>query len=324
MSTRPRNLLRFGLFGLIWVLLGVFLVRALDQMPAAEDWERLSTPEGLRAMGLFAACFAAALVLRAVRFAFLTRLTLPVPLHQMLLAFPWLFLLGAITPFRLGEGMRVHWVRQQGGAGAAAFGNWAAERWSDLVVLLTFLVLGLAPVTVAEMEGARLWVLSGAVAGGYLLFWTCRPVLRRAAERTQVGRDFSLRLLDSFSYMSDWRLHLTVMAMTGVIWLLMALGFWVALSLLLSASVPPAMALGCLAAVNLFALLSATPGNLVSFQAAVIAVAGAWGFGATDALVASVAIQSSGLAVAILAGLAARIGMSLEAMRNTRPPVQNG
>jgi len=303
MSGARAKLVRILVFCVVWGVLGLFLTRMLDRLPSRAEWAEVLAQGGGPAMGVFALCFALAMLVRAVRFGFLTRLSVDLPWQRLLVVFPWLFMLGAITPFRLGEGMRVHWVNRQGGSAAKALGNWAAERWTDLAILAGFLILGIAGAPIAGFNGSAVALLGGAVVGGYVLFWLGRSWLIAAAQHLPVARAPVVKLLQSFAYMSDLRLHLTVLVLTLTIWALMATGFWAALSLILDQPVPVILAIACVAAVNLIALISATPGNLVSFQAAMIVVLEAWGFDTLDALMASVVIQSSNLLVAISLGL---------------------
>lgn len=295
--------IRIAVYVAIWIILGLFLYGSLDRLPSRSEWANVIAQGGGPAMAVFGLAFFAAFVLRLLRFGVMTRRGVSVPWSEIVRAFPWLFMLGAITPFRLGEGMRAHWVQRQGGSGLTAVGNWAAERWTDLIMLVVFLSLGIAAVAVEGFGVAAIAVIMLVLIAGYLLVWLCRPLLMQIAGRLPVAREAVQRLISSFDYMSDIRLHATIVVMTMLIWVFMTLGFWAALSFILDMPVPVALALGCVGAVNLIALVSAAPGNLISFQAAMVAVMTAWGYSAVDALLASILIQSTGLIIAITLGL---------------------
>lgn len=301
-ASLPQSI-RIAFYIVIWIILGFFLYASLDRLPSQSEWANVIAHGGGPAMAVFSLAFFVAFVLRLLRFGAMTRRSVSVPWSEIVRAFPWLFMLGAVTPFRLGEGMRVHWVQRQGGSGLTAVGNWAAERWTDLIVLVVFLSLGIAAVAVEGFGVAMIAVLMIMLVTGYLLIWFGRPMLMQIAGRLPVARGAAQRLISSFDYMSDIRLHATIVLMTLLIWGFMTLGFWAALSLILDMPVPVALALGCVGAVNLIALVSAAPGNLISFQAAMVAVMTAWGYSAVDALLASILIQSTGLIIAITLGL---------------------
>ncbi|MBW4710804.1 flippase-like domain-containing protein [Roseobacter sp. YSTF-M11] len=318
-SSLPQGI-RIAIYVAIWIVLGLFLYASLDRLPSRSEWAEVIARGGGPAVAAFGAAFFAAFVLRLLRFGVLTRRSVPVRWSGIIRAFPWLFMLGAVTPFRLGEGVRAHWVQRQGGSGVTAVGNWAAERWTDLILLVVFLSLGIAAVAVEGFGAAAVTLLMAGLIAGYLLVWFGRPRLMQVAGRLPVAREAAQRLIRSFDYMSDTRLHATIVLMTLAIWALMALGFWAALSLILDTPVPVALALGCVGAVNLIALVSAAPGNLVSFQAAMVAVMTAWGHSAVDALLASILIQSTGLTIAISLGLLSWGAQVLRARRSGPTP----
>ncbi|OAB55087.1 hypothetical protein AY599_02150 [Leptolyngbya valderiana BDU 20041] len=305
MTALRARALRIALSLAVWLAMIVFLVRQLEALPDREVWAELGAPSGLASLAAFGACFLAALVLRAVRFGVLVRRVRALSWRDIAPGFFWIFLLGAVTPFRLGEAYRAVWLKRMGGEAAAGVGLWAGERITDLLTLLLFLFIGLAaaPQTPDYAAAPLALVAAGAVLA-YLTVWTRGRALtswlhRRGAPGVVVNT------LQVFDYMKDARAHAFTVLITLVIWAIMATGFWAGLHFIAPASpISPLAALLAVSAVNLAALMSGAPANLGSFQAAFIAAVALYAAPVERAFVASVGVQLTGLAIAVVAGIA--------------------
>jgi uncharacterized membrane protein YbhN (UPF0104 family) len=299
-----------------WAALIYFLVRSLNRLPSLDEWGRFLHGDAISAGLVFGACFLVCTALRTFRFGYLLRLSSPVPWREITLAFPWLFMIGAITPLRLGEGLRAVWIRQHGGASIDAIGYWFAERWTDLIMLAAFALIGIVAAPAVAGLGLWAWLVAGSMIAGYFVLWlVARPVLGRLGEKLPVGADLSGRFLNALRYMDSPKVHGAVVGLTVAIWLILAFGFWVVLNAAFGGGVSFAVALGCVAAVNLSAFLSVAPANLGSFQAAMIAMLALYGFGPETGFMAAVLIQGIGLVVTLVTGSVARVIIAMRSWR---------
>lgn len=290
-----------------WVALVYYLARSLNNIPSLEDWGRFLAGDAIPAGFFFGACFLACTALRTFRFGCLLRLASPVPWREIALAFPWLFMIGAITPMRLGEGIRAVWIRQHGGASIDAIGYWFAERWTDLIMLAGFVLVGIVAAPAIAGLGVWVWLVAGGLIAGYFLLWlVARPTLTRLSQKLPMGADMSVRFLDSLRYMDSPSIHGMVVGLTVAIWLILAMGFWVMLNAAFGGGVSFAVAVGCVAAVNLSAFLSVAPANVGSYQAAMIAMLMLYGFDAETGFMVAVLIQGIGLMITLATGASAR------------------
>lgn len=296
----------------LWIGLIYFLVRTLDKFPTAETWrENFSTDKiaKLLSFGLF---FTLAYILRCYRFGYLLRLTAGIGWKTIIKAFPWLFLLGAITPLRLGEGYRAVWVKKHQGNSSEAFGYWIAERFTDLIFLVLFLCLGLIfrPNTDAQFSLFFYFVLIMMVIG-YLILWTQTHNLSNVMKFLKIPQPL-ISVVKSFHYMKNTKIHLKVVGLTGLIWTLMGAGFAIGFSGFVDTPYLVAFALTSAALVNLSAVISIMPGNLGSFQAAVMFTAIWYNVDPESAFIGSVFIQAIALILTAAYGVSAYIIRQLE------------
>ncbi|MEE4209835.1 MAG: lysylphosphatidylglycerol synthase transmembrane domain-containing protein [Parvularcula sp.] len=308
-----------------WTVLLVFLARSLSRLPSAEEWKAFLDADALKAFFFFALMFTLALVLRAYRFGILMRQIAPLPWREIAAGFPWLFLIGAVTPFRLGEGMRGVWASKRGLSASAALGYWVAERMFDLIALSVITIAGFTLSARSPVEWPLLVVFLGAVAVFYVLLWGRSAWIASLVGRLPTVGSRLKTLVLSFAFMQNARLHALTIGLTLAIWIVMTTGFWGAFTLLLDAPVPFALALAVTGAVNFAALLSGAPANVGSFQAAVVVCFLAYGLSSEAGLMASVVPQTAGLMTTVLFGF-----MGLAASRSSRfghgigPSNQNG
>jgi uncharacterized membrane protein YbhN (UPF0104 family) len=301
---RRRIYLTFG----GWILLVFLLWRMMDRLPGWSDWSRFSTPENIKAALIFCGLFAVATMLRALRFGFLIRRSVRVSWRHIAVAFPWLFFLGALTPFRSGEGMRGIWVRRHNGDTPTVIGYWLGERVTDTLalVVMIFFGAGYAPAFGVESETV-IKVIGLAFAISYVTLWFFLPHLSRIISRLGALRRIGIdRLLESFSYMRHARTHFSMVVLTCAIWLVMALAFYQALRTMVG-DLPVASAFLALGFVNLASLVSGAPGNVGSYQAAMVGALAAYHIKPESAFMASVILHGSNLAITITMGLASRV-----------------
>lgn len=296
---RPAKLL---ISVLIWVLLMWFVFRSVGTLPGRAEWAEMLAQGGGQAFAAFALCFVTAMALRAARFGYLIRKAAAVPWRDIALAFPWLFMLGGVTPFRLGDAARADWVRRRGGSGPQTLGLWVAERATDMLMLVT---LGLGSLAFAPSTGGLqipLMFIAVLVLAGYV--GLALVLGRDHGAGGQTGwRKAVIEAASGFRYMRQPRRHAAVLALSVAIWAVMGAGFWLGLGLALDQNVPVSMAVLCMCAVNLAGVLSAAPGNIGSFQAAALLVLGLYGINAEPALISSTILQAAGLSLTIVLGL---------------------
>lgn len=293
----------------IWFVLLAFLVRAVDRLPAASEWAD-AWQAGLGGSALaFGLAFTGAFVLRGVRFGLQVRDLHLVSWKFILRDYPWLAMLGAITPFRLGEAYRAVWMRGQRGRASDAIGLLVGERVTDLVLLLMIFGagLGLAPSQDFAVLRYALVLLPAGIAA-YVAMVLVSPALARRLEKASDRTSSLVRMLDALAYLRHPVRHARMLGISLAIWALMILAFYTALEPLgMSRGDTIAAAMACLAAVNLAGLLSGAPGNFGGFHASMLAVMLVYGQPVETVLMIAVIIQGVGLGLMVLYGSLARL-----------------
>lgn len=291
----------------LWVAFLWLLFRMLGQLPSREEWLQFTGDGSARAVILFFTCFSLATFFRAIRFGYFLRTADRIPWPRIILDFPWLFLLGAITPFRLGEGYRAFWVRKLGGNPGSTLLYWAIERVYDLVILLIFLFLGIRASGGLEflMEVAPdrriLLLLVASIAAVALVAIALRN--RRYGQAAQNQR---IRLKTVLAKLFLPSVHLVMLLLSLLIWTCMFAAFFLPLKVLFGETPPYYAILLTLAAVNLASLLTVAPGNIGSYQAAMVLSLASYGYDEHLAFMASVVLNAANLATVVLLGFAGR------------------
>lgn len=305
-----KKLLKSLVIAVFWAGLLFFLIKALGKFPSLEEWQQYWTADTAKAMFCFSLFFGVATALRTWRFGWLLRQISTISWKRISLAFPWLFLLGAITPFRLGEGYRAIWIQKhENDLIGHAIGYWFAERFSDLMLLCIFLIIGLG--FAGRVGNYSDWLVSlvlglGVVA--YLCLWLFSGRFVNWSRTKSFIPILITNSASSFSYMRSLPVHLGVVGGTVLIWLAMATAFYSALAFLLGPNENSfVLAVAVLAAVNLAGLFSAAPGNLGSYQAAVVGIFLLYGLSSDEGLIVSVILQSAGLVTTLFLGIGAKI-----------------
>ena len=106
---RFSGFLRYSLILLFWLVVGYFLKKHFEELPAPVDLFRLILELGASSgVAYFSVFFVAAFVVRVARFHFSVRSIKAVPLQESATCFAWTFFLGAVSPFRVGESARLN------------------------------------------------------------------------------------------------------------------------------------------------------------------------------------------------------------------------
>ncbi|WP_436640556.1 lysylphosphatidylglycerol synthase domain-containing protein [Microbaculum sp. FT89] len=299
---------RYILPTLLWLVLVYALVSLVERFPPTDRWWAFLTPDRVAALSWFAALFALATMMRALRFGVLVRSSVAVGWPAVLTTFPWLFMIGALTPFRLGEGLRAVWIRKYGGSSGEAIGFMVGERAIDFLILLLFGLLGLAlaPTTGDLSATAPAAVLVVAIAG-LVAATLMGPRLAELAGRVPLLARFGVpQLILAVGFLRHGGLGVIAMGLSIAIWLVMALAFLIPLNAMVGLTSVGGALLG-VAAVNLIRILSPAPGNIGSYQAAMVAALFLYGVSAEDGLIAGVLLQVAMLTTMVAQGFLARL-----------------
>ncbi|WP_427451699.1 lysylphosphatidylglycerol synthase domain-containing protein [Litorimonas sp. WD9-15] len=297
--------LKIGISVLVWLLLIWFLFKTLDRLPSWAEWAGYMSGPIIMAIGVFALCFLAATGLRAFRFGFLLRKVVVVPWKNILTDFPWLLMIGAVTPLRLGEGYRAVWVRKFGSHSLSVIALWIAERLIDLFMLV--LILSVTIALNGAFEAGTRGIATGVIAAlllGYLL--TCfflKPLVRFVEARPHMTRLGEIgRALSVVNTLPN---HAVMLSTSLAIWLFIGSGFTAIMSASAPVASPGLFGFASTALVNLAGIFSVMPGNVGGYQAVVVAASEPFGFPETSAFMASVILMSVALTITITLGLCA-------------------
>jgi phosphatidylinositol alpha-mannosyltransferase len=184
--------------------------------------------------------------------------------------------------------------------------------------ILALLILGatmLGTVDAFRDQGALLGVVVAPVI--VLLGVLVAPAVLRARGTGQV-RAALARLRSGLRVFRDARLGTRAVAAQLSAWALQALSCWMLLVALgLDDRAGFGAAAAVLFAVNVTAVIPATPSNLGVFQAACVVTLGAYGIGQADALAYGIILQSIEIATAVIMGAPALVkeGLSWREVR---------
>ena len=234
-------------------------------------------------------------------------------------------LMSSTLPARLGEPSRALIVSRRLGRARdslpVVLGTMVSQ---TLLNLLALTLLGAATLSsVSVLDGHDRALLLIALAPLAALFIALlAPVLvppaavsrsRRLQALLTGMRRSLLRLRDGLSVFRQPRQAALATAMQLGAWALQWLSCWLLLTALgLNVPDPPAAAAGVLFAVNVTAVMPATPANVGVFQAACVAVlAGAYHVSTPDAIAYGIVLQAIEVAAALLMGLPALLNEGL-------------
>jgi len=296
-----------GLAGLAIVLLALVALRrvGVDRIAASL---LASSPAWVLA-GLGVMC--ASMFLRAEAWYAILRAALPGTLVRRADALQGTFigvLMSATLPARLGEPSRAFIVARRLGRARdhlpTVLGSIVSQ---TLLNVLALAILGLAVVSSLDLFArSRALVLVTLLPVVVVAAVLVAPALSRAGGAG--ARRAVVRLRDGLRVFRQPRLGARAVAAQLTAWALQ----WLSCYLLLAAlGLDDRAGLGAAAAVlfavNVTAIVPATPSNLGVFQAACVAVLGAYGVGAADALAYGIILQAVEIATAVVMGAPALV-----------------
>jgi len=221
---------------------------------------------------------------------------------------------------RLGESYRAIWVRKHMVNASLTLGYWMAERGTDLIILFVLLFgslyvsdgFGGAPVNLLTL------ILLALTLAGYLTLWVASGAVKTVMQNLRLPAGV-VQIIDGFQYMQNLKVHFIVVTSTVIIWAFMTAGFYLAFQAwgITGADLLPFSILS-VALVNLTGVISISPGNVGSFQAAIVLGASLFKIDAADVIVPSVFVHLTGLGIISILALSA-FGMTLVSARQTKP-----
>jgi phosphatidylinositol alpha-mannosyltransferase len=234
-------------------------------------------------------------------------------------------LMSSTLPARLGEPSRALIVSRRLGRARetlpVVLGTMVSQTLLNLLALTLLGAATLSSVSVLDGHDRALLLIALAPLAALLLVLLA-PVLvppaavsrSRRLQALLAGLRRSLRRLrDGLSVFRQPRQAALATAIQLGAWALQWLSCWLLLTALgLSVPDPPAAAAGVLFAVNVTAVMPATPANVGVFQAACVAVlAGAYHASTADAIAYGIVLQAIEVAAALLMGLPALLNEGL-------------
>lgn len=324
MSPLTRQLVRWGVIALVWAGAIYLLNRTLLSQI---DWGAVAThgytPAERFGVAAFVGCFLVAMALRALRFHLLMNALQPLPAKDCVTIHLWGFAIGAITPLRMGEGVRLIWARRRGIATGEAVVVWVVERMADFATLLAIVGTAGAAVLLQRMiPGIGPGLIGLALAGLVALAAVALVVLvalARHSHRLQRHLPVPLaRQVDTLGRGAGKLVRAHAMGrfalLTALIWTAMASAFWLGYSGFFD-GLGPAGALLLLGLVNLSFLLAFLPGHVLGYHAVAAAVLAGFGASPEQAAISAIVIHAVTISVVLtLGGVArlARLGLRLD------------
>lgn len=260
--------IRISISIFFWSGITFFVAKSLQTLPSVSEIVTAVYSTNNPSFLLFAAFFfIVAMILRGARFYFLMNSHLPVKLTDSLCIYFWSFLVGAITPMRVGEGLRIAWARSEGMNMGNAANLWVLERLSDLVILavittclfmtalnvISFEMALLISVCIIVCYVALIYFLNahGFKAEIYLFKWLFK-IIKRSEVKHLSNLDIGVFFLCTF-----------------FIWTSMVFVFYFAYGAYI-VNLNFMIVILLLGIVNLSFLLALLPGNVVGYQMAAI------------------------------------------------------
>ena len=283
--------------------------------------------------------FAAAAVLRALRWrtiiAFRTRLSMRMSLQALLAGYA----VNSVLPARLGEIFRAHYLgRRAGVSRPGALASIVIERLLDLVTVIGSLAAGLALAGGGDSASRHVLFAGAALAGLAVvlllaLAWllsqrSAKDWLLLMAARVPAGDRIARRLggmLGDFTQALQvvrTRHFLVAVLLTFPIWILEACAMW-SVCCAIGVTLDLTAMLSLLGGASLSTLVPTAPGYVGSYQIAFVVILGQFGVGPTLAIVGATAVQVYLIGTLTLVGLAIlavdSVASAVKAAR--RPPL---
>jgi uncharacterized protein (TIRG00374 family) len=289
------------------------------------DLARLAGAQFMVALLLMALAFSAAMLFRAARWHGQVGKSLGVGLGTHFLVLGWSFLLLNIWPFRIGDLIRVAWVRKWGGSLSLAAGAMVEERLADIFVLII-----LAGIAFMAVDGVPEWLDLAVIPYfilcllAYLCFpFICAPLARKieAWRGTHSGDGFPGAWLGSAAGVVAKLAHgasahrslparSRLMMLTIGYWVMVCIAFYVVI-VAIAPDVSFMATVAVVALVHFSSIISVVPSNIGVFEGSAVLALVAFGIPAELALLVAIGVHIGAISSALLIGVPARLWIAI-------------
>ena len=324
-GARMARRLAIGVVGIFALVLAVIAVQRIGADRVSHALVNAAPPWVLLGLGLM--CFS--MVLRAFAWHAILQAALPRARVRLRDALQGTFigvLMSATLPARLGEPSRAFVVARRLGRARehlpVVLGTIVSQTLLNVVALI---VLGIVMFTSADIFTRHTALLVAAIAPlAVVVSVLAAPALIRARKQGRLARLLAqarsamVQVRGGLRVFRQPRLGTWATAAQLSAWALQWLScFLLLVALGLDDRAGLGAAAGVLFAVNITAVLPATPSNLGVFQAACVAVLGAYGIGYAEALAYGIILQAVEIATAVVMGAPALVkeGLSWREVR---------
>jgi len=286
----------------------VLTLRSLDHFPSLDQMIIfMNDKKTQRAVLVFSAFFLIALVFRSLRFYLLLRNITHTHVFDIVTVFLWTFLLGAISPMRIGEGARLVWAKEREINRQDVFVAWLIERGADLFFLLCLLGIGF----VVTRVGLNPWPsFLIAIAIPMILLWFSHNLLQYISnhrfEEYKIPYFKGTVDISRFKSLFSTKVFAPLSILTPLIWSMMIFAFWNGYGVFIP-GLDLSAAILLVSAINLSFLFALLPGNAVGYQLAAVATLGFFAIDPDVSLASSIILHTTTLALIIIVGVIARI-----------------
>lgn len=223
----------------------------------------------------------------------------------------WCFLLLQTLPYRIGEIVRVIWVKAHGGSEGHALTSIIVERLIDIIILSLVFGFGLLLIP-QSIKMQILWIPgAGLVCFSLLsLALVFSPHIKNIVGRLNITWEplgsWIRQWIEGFSRLRDFRLIIQIVLLSLTAWSFLALGFQAYL-VLFGFDLPFGSGFILLALLNFAAVITVSPANLGVFEAVGVAVLYLYGISPQEAIVAIVGLHFATVSSQIIYGLSSRL-----------------
>jgi uncharacterized protein (TIRG00374 family) len=257
------------------------------------------------------ALYFCALFIRIIRWWLIVREVVPLRIRHVAAALLTGYAVNALLPARLGELFRADFCRRQYGASRTMIlGTIMVERFTDGIIVLSALAVGIAA---AKTDSGSLRILQFLLGSGVIVFGALGAALLLLGSRRVSG--FATALLERYPFLANrfgalseslrlvkTRQMVSIIATSAVIWLVDGAALW---SILKACGMDIGAFGMCLVigVVSLSTLLPSPPGFLGTMQFAFVLSVTALGYSAPQGLAAALANQVFLLGSMVAVGL---------------------
>jgi uncharacterized membrane protein YbhN (UPF0104 family) len=300
---------RFSITLIFWGIIFYLLRQSFQSLPTFDEISNaISDNADSTLLALGGGFFLCAMFARVSRFHFMMQSIAPLVRSEAAAIFFWSFFLGAISPFRAGESVRILWARQHGVDVTGTVAIWFVERSADLYTITTISLCS------AMVVFNYLQVGPGIALGAGLLALPMLTISFLMHSHTTIKIPLLARLpntiVSRLDFMRSYRFLIGSALLTLVIWMLMGLMFYFSYSAFVENLSFHGAAL-LLGLVNLSFLLAFLPGNLVGYQSTAIFALGLLGVAPTIGLAASIVVYAVTFLVIFVLGAISRAKLAI-------------